>query len=68
LLLRRLEEARYYAENALTLARQSAAPGVLAATLNQLGNALMAQLRYTEALTCIQGQQKHQCATTLISG
>src|ERR687891_851669 len=38
LVVRRLEEALYYAENALALARQSGAPGVLAATLNHLGN------------------------------
>jgi tetratricopeptide (TPR) repeat protein len=48
--VRRLEEALYYAENASALARQSGAPGVLAATLNHLGNALVAQLRYAEAL------------------
>src|SRR5918992_1353681 len=50
LVVRRLEEALYYAENALALARQSGAPGVLAATLNHLGNVLVAQLRYAEAL------------------
>src|SRR5919106_2705851 len=50
LVVRRLEEALYYAGNALALARQSGAPGVLAATLNHLGNALVAQLRYAEAL------------------
>jgi hypothetical protein len=44
-----MEEALYCAENALAIARQSGAPGVLAATLNHLGNVLMAQLRYAEA-------------------
>lgn len=43
LLTRRLEEALHYAEQAVSLARQASAPGVLAASLNHLGNALMAE-------------------------
>ncbi|MGH9651823.1 MAG: hypothetical protein ACRD3I_15325, partial [Terriglobales bacterium] len=50
LLGRRLEDARRYAEEGVTAARQAANPSILATALNHLGNALMASQRYPEAL------------------